>query len=76
MYNGPTFADGWSPQGKSFVNIFLRLFPVQFLEHLIVEATSRVLVGKSLVRTTLGEMLRYMGMWLLMSCYMKPPKYF
>jgi hypothetical protein len=61
IYNGPTFVDGWSPQGKSFVNIFLRLFPIQFLEHLIIKTTSRVLVGESPVRTTLGEMLRYMG---------------
>jgi hypothetical protein len=57
MYNGPTFADGWTPQGQSFVDIFFCLFPVQFLEHPIVKATSRVLVGESLVRTTLGEML-------------------
>jgi hypothetical protein len=76
MYNGPTFTDSWSPQDKSFVDIFLCLFPIQFLEHLIVKATSRVLVGESLVRTTLGEMLQYIGMWLLMSCYMKPPEYF
>ncbi len=76
MYNRPTFADGWLPQGNSFVDIFLHLLPIQFLEHLIVKATSSVLVGESLMRTTLGKMLRYIGMWLLISCYMKPPKYF
>jgi hypothetical protein len=32
-------------------------------------------MSENLVRTTIGEMLRYIGMWLLMSCYMKPPEY-
>jgi hypothetical protein len=76
MYHQPTFANSWSPQGKSFVDIFLHLFPVRFVETVMVEATSRVLMSDNLVRTTIGEMLRYIGMWLLMSCYMKPPEYF
>ena len=76
MYHQPTFANSWSPQGKSFVEIFLHLFPVRFVETVMVEATSRVLMSDNLVRTTIGEMLRYIGMWLLMSCYMKPPEYF
>ena len=25
---------------------------------------------------SLGEMLRYLGMWMFMSCYMKSPDYF
>ena len=76
MYNQPTFADAWSPKGKKFVDIFLHLFPVQFLETVINKATSRVLLSNGLVRTTLGEMLWYIGMMLLMSCYMKSPDYF
>jgi hypothetical protein len=76
VYHQPTFANSWSPQGKSFIDIFLHLFPVQFVETVMVEATSRVLMSENLVLTTIGEMLRYIGMWLLMSCYMKPPAYF
>ena len=76
MYNQPTFADAWSPQGKKFVDIFLHLFPVQFLETVINEAISRVLLSNGLVRTTLREMLWYIEMMLLMSCYMKSPDYF
>ena len=37
---------------------------------------SRVLVGESLVQTTIGEMLQYFVMWLLILSYMKPPNYF
>jgi hypothetical protein len=76
MYNQPMFANSWTPQGKKFVDIFLRLFPVQFLETVINEATSRVMLSNGLVRTRLGEMLQYIGMMLLMSCYMKSPDFF
>jgi hypothetical protein len=76
MYNGPSFADGWTPQRKTFLEIFLHLFPLEFLMNVIVEGTSSALVGVNSARTTIGEMLRYVGMWLLMSCYMKSPDYF
>ena len=35
-----------------------------------------MLLSNGLVRTTIGEMLRYIRMMLLMSCYMKPPDSF
>jgi hypothetical protein len=76
MYNGPSFADGWTAQRKTFVEIFLHLFPLEFCTNVIVEGTSSALVGVNSARMTIGEMLRYVGMWLLMSCYMKSPDYF
>ena len=36
----------------------------------MVEATSRVLMSENLVQ------LQCIRMWLLMSCYIKPPEYF
>jgi hypothetical protein len=76
MYNGPLSADGWTPQRKKFLEIFLHLFPLEFFTNVIVEGTSNVLVGVDSARTTIGEMLRYIGMWLLMPCYMKSLDYF
>ncbi len=76
MYNGPTFANKWSPNGKPFIDIFLHFLPCYFLEVTIVEATSNALLTANAVRTTLGELFRYIGMMLLMSCYMKLPNYF
>jgi hypothetical protein len=76
MYNGPSFADGWTPQRKTFLEIFLHLFPLKYFTNVIVEGTSNALVGVDSARTTIGEMLQYVGMWLLMSCYMKSPGYF
>jgi uncharacterized membrane protein len=76
MYNGPSFTDGWTPQRKTFLEIFLHLFPLKFFTNVIVKGTSNAVVGVDSVRTTIGEMLRYVGMWLLMSCYMRSPNYF
>ena len=76
MYNNPSFADGWTPQRKTFLDIFLHLFPLEFFTNVIVEATSNALFSADSARTSLGEMLRYLGMWMLMSCYMKSPDYF
>ena len=74
MYNGPTFTNDWSPNGNSFIEIFLHCFPCYFLEIDMVEATNKLAVNG--VRTTFGELLRYIGMMMLMSCYMKSPDYF
>ena len=76
MYNGPSFADGWTPKRKTFLEIFLHLFPLEFFTNVIIEATSNALFAADSARTSLGEMLRYLGMWMLMSCYMKSPDYF
>jgi hypothetical protein len=64
------------PNGKSFSEIFLHCFPSYFLEVTIVEATNNVLLTVNVVQTTYRELLRYIGMLLLMSCYMKSPGYF
>ena len=76
VYNQPMFTNSWTPHMKKFVDIVLHLFPVKFLETVIAKATSRVLLSNGLMRTTIGEMLRYIRMMLLMSCYMKPPDSF
>jgi hypothetical protein len=76
MYNGPTFANEWSPNGKPPINIFLHFLPCYFLKVTIVEATSNMLLTANAVWTTLGELFRYIGMMLLMTCYIKLPDYF
>ena len=70
MYNGPTFTNDWSPNGNSFSEIFLHCFPCYFIEVDMVEAMNNALLAENAVRTTFGELLRYIGMMLLMSCYM------
>jgi hypothetical protein len=76
MYNGPTFANEWSPNGKPFIEIFIHFLSCYFLEDTIIEATSNALLVVNAVRTTFGELLQYIGMMMLMLCYMKFPNYF
>ena len=76
LYNNPKFTHDWTPQGKSYAEIFLHVFPLYFFENFVTEATNNALLAADNARTTLGEMLRYVGMWLLMSCYLKLPEYF
>ena len=76
MYNGSTFTNDWSPNSKSFIEIILHCFPCYFLEVTIVKATNNALLTVNAVQTTYGELLRYIGMMLLMSCYMRSPDYF
>ena len=76
LYNDPKFTNDWTPQGKSYLEIFLHLFPLYFFKNTIVAAMNNALLAADNARTTLGEMLRYVEMWLLMSCYLKSPDYF
>ncbi len=76
MYNGPTFANKWSPNEKAFVDIFIHFLPHIFLEETTVNATSNTLLEVNVVSIMFGEMLQYIGMMLLMSCYTKLPDYF
>jgi hypothetical protein len=73
---GSDVADGWTPKRKTFLEIFLHLLPLKFVTKAIIEATSNALFAADSARTSLGEMLWYLGMWMLMSCYMKSPDYF
>ena len=50
--------------------------PVISLRVNIVEATIRALLAENAVRTTYKELLRYIRMMLLISCYMKLLEYF
>ena len=56
------------------MEIFLHCFPCYFVEVTIVEATNNMLLVINAVWTTYRELLQYIGMILLMSCYyMKLP---
>ena len=67
---------GGLPSRRCSLRSSSHLFPLKFFTNVIIEAMSNVLVGVNSVRTTIGEMLRYVGMWMLMSCYMKSLDYF
>ena len=63
----PSFADGWTPQGKTYLEIFLHMLPLQWFTNVLVAKTSEGLVNASNPPLSFGEMLRYIGLWLLMA---------
>jgi hypothetical protein len=70
IYKGPSFANDWTPQNK-FAEVFLWFFlPTTFLENTVLVATNNALGGENSTPATFGEFLSYIGLWLLMACYM------
>jgi hypothetical protein len=70
-YNKPSFTNGWTPQGKSFLDLFLYFFPMLWFTTVLVANTSEAiqqLGGYSHNQlVTFGEMIRFLGYRLLMS---------
>mmetsp|Transcript_26170 Transcript_26170/g.44619 ORF Transcript_26170/g.44619 Transcript_26170/m.44619 type:complete len:292 (-) Transcript_26170:1465-2340(-) len=67
----PTFNEGWSPRRKSFLDIFAICLPFSFFQGNIVCATSEALQQeRKAASIDLGEFLRYLALWLLMSTSM------
>jgi hypothetical protein len=66
-YNGPSFANGWLPTGKTYMDVFLHLFPVMWLTNVLVQRTNVGVVNAASKPLTFGELLRFIGMRLLMA---------
>ena len=52
----PSFADGWTPQGKTYLEIFLHMLPLQWFTNVLVAKTSEGLVNASNPPLSFGEM--------------------
>ena len=66
-YEGPSFANGWTPTGKTNLEVFLHLFPIVWLTNVVLAMTSNACVANNSKRLTYGELLRFLGMRLLMA---------
>ncbi len=65
MYNDPKFAHDWTPQNKTFAEVFLWFFlPTTFLKSTILADMNDAL------RVENSAPASYIGLWLLMACYM------
>ena len=65
--NEPSFKNGWIPQILSYINIFLHCIPFKWCIIVILPSTSRDIKKADIALLTLGDLLRYLGLWLLMS---------
>ncbi len=70
-YNEPSFPNNWVPQGKSYLDLFIYFFPMVWFTTVLVAKTSAAIVESGLhgskAPVTFGEMIRFLGIRLLMS---------
>jgi hypothetical protein len=69
-YNEPSFPNGWTPQGKSFIDLFLYFLLMVWFTNVVVAKTSNAVQqsggDNSMQPVTFGEMIRFLGIQLLM----------
>ena len=62
------FHQQWSPKDWSWLDIFLSLFPCEWLQNVLIEKTDEAMkVTGERKDFTFGEFLLYIGLWLLMA---------
>ena len=70
-YNEPLFPNGWTPLGKSFLDLFLYFFPMAWFTVVLLEKTSKAIQqfggNGNTQPVTFGEMIHFLGIRLLMS---------
>ena len=65
--NEPGFVGDWNLWGKTWLDVFLFLFPRKWMEDVLLAETSKALQEEKAPELTFGELLRYIGLWLLMA---------
>ena len=65
--NEPSLKNGWNPQSLSYIDIFLHCIPFKWFIIDFLQSTSRAVKESYIAPLTLGDILRYLGLWLIMS---------
>ena len=65
--NNPSFKNGCSPQRISYIDIILHFIPIKRLRSVLIPSTSRSMKEAGIDLLTLVYLLRYLGLWILMS---------
>lgn len=63
----PPGFNNWNPNCKSLLEFFYKFFPMAWLENTCVVNTSKSLEEAGYAPTCVGEILRFIGLWLLMA---------
>ena len=66
-YNEPSFRQGWTPTGKTYLEIFMHVFPMTWFSNVLLARTNVGVVNSGAAPLTFGELLRYIGIRLLMA---------
>ncbi len=66
-YEDPSFKNGWSPINKTYLDILLKFLPFAWLQNTLPRKMSAALERENGHPLTLGELLRYLSIRLLMA---------
>jgi hypothetical protein len=66
-YNKPSFCQGFTPIGKTYLELFVLFFPMKWLSNLLLPRTSMGLVNAAAAPLTFGKLLRFLAIRLLMA---------
>ena len=58
---------GWSPHNKTYLEIFVHFLPFAWLQNVLLVKTNKGMERGNSPPLSLGELMRYLGMRLLMS---------
>ena len=63
----PSFTHGWNPKTATPYEMFKRLFPWTWFETSVLNETNKAFAHQRLNHITLGELIRFLGLVLLMA---------
>ena len=69
-YDEPSFQQGWAPVRKTYLQLFLHFFPMAWFSEAFLPKTSLGVINSGGALVTYGELLRYLGIRLLMATCM------
>ena len=73
-FEEPSFKSGWTPIGKSYLDVFLHVICMNWLTDQLLAATNAALETENHAWITFGEFVRYLGLRLLMASCSGWPK--
>jgi hypothetical protein len=66
-YDEPSFPHGFTPIGKTYLQLFMHFFPMTWFSAVLLPQTSAGVVDTGTAPVTFGELLRFLGVRLPMS---------
>ncbi len=66
-YDEPSFTQGFTPIGKTYLQLFMHFFPMTWFSTVLLLQTSAGVVNSGTTPVTFGELHRFLGIRLLMS---------
>jgi len=66
-YDEPSFTQGFTPIGKTYLQLFMHFFPMTWFSAVLLPETNAGVVNTGTTPVTFGELLRFLGIRLLMS---------